>query len=128
MSSVQEIEARYRALISQMERAEAAMAGDDLDAVEACADGIEQALAALAQVSAEFEQRAAAPGEASSQEGLTDLIGQALVRAEQNRAYIESWIGRTQEALSHLSRGGLAVNGYAASRTPDGAEFLSARG
>jgi hypothetical protein len=128
MVSMHEIEERCRALISQMERAEAAMAGGDLDAVEACASGVEEVLAAFAQVSAQFEQRAAVLGEESVREGLRDLLGQALVRAERNRAHIESWIGRTQEALSHLSRGGRAVNGYAASVPPDSAEFLSARG
>ena len=128
MVSLQELEERYRTLIAQMEQGEAAIARQDLDAVEACANGTDQALAALAPASAQLEGLAIIPGEETAWEGLANVMRQALARAEQNRAQIQRWIGQTQDVLSHISRGGRAVNGYAASGKPDGAEFLSARG
>jgi hypothetical protein len=128
MVSLQELEAQYRTLLSRMEQSEAAMAGQDLEAVEVCADGAEQVVAALARLSAQLQGRRIAAGEESAWGCLTDVMRQALVRAERNREHIQNWIAQTQEALSHLSRGGRAVNGYAESGTPDSAEFLSARG
>jgi hypothetical protein len=53
---------------------------------------------------------------------------QALTRAEQNREQIQRWIGETQNVLSQMGKGGHAVNVYATTGMPDGAEFLSARG
>jgi hypothetical protein len=53
---------------------------------------------------------------------------QALTRAEQNREQIQRWIGETQNVLSQMGKAGRAVNVYATTGMPDGAEFLSARG
>jgi ABC-type Fe2+-enterobactin transport system substrate-binding protein len=128
MVSLQQFEDQYRAIIAQMDRSEAAIARHDVDAVEACAHGVDQTLAELAQASAQFEGLVIVPGEESAWNGLADAMRQALACAEQNRATIQRWIGQTQDILSQMSRGGRAVNGYAAAGMPDGAEFLSARG
>lgn len=128
MVSLQELDAQYRTLIAQMEQSEAAIARQDLDALEACVHDAGLALAALAQASAQRKGLAVMPGEATAWDGLADAMRQALARTERNRAQIQRWICQTQDALSHLSAGGRAVNGYAASGTRDGAEFLSARG
>lgn len=124
MVSLKVLEEQYRVLIAQMEQSEAAIARQDLDTVEACAHRIEQVLATLAQTPTQLERA----GEESAWERLTDAMRHALARTEQNRAQIQHWITQTKDALSHISRGGRAVNGYAASGTPVGAEFLSARG
>jgi ABC-type Fe2+-enterobactin transport system substrate-binding protein len=126
--SLQALTAQYRMLISRMEQSEAAIARQDLDAVEACLHGTDQALAELAQSSAQCEGLAIAPGEEPAWNGLADAMRQAFTRAEQNRAQIQRWIGQTHDVLLQMSKGGRAVNGYATTGTPDGAEFLSARG
>lgn len=128
MVSLQQIETQYRTLIAQMERSELAIASQDLDAVESCARDTDRALAELAEASTQLGGRVIVPGEESAWNGLADTMQQAIARANQNRAQVQRWIGQTQEALSHMSTGGRAVNGYAASGTSDGAEFLSARG
>jgi len=128
MVSLQQFEDQYRAIIAQMDLSEAAMARHDLDAVEACAHGVEQTLAELAQASAQFEGLVIVPGEESAWNGLAGAMRQALVRAEHNRATVQRWIGQTEDILSQMSRGGRAVNGYSTTGMPDGAEFLSARG
>ena len=128
MISLQRLEEQYRMLIAQMEQSEAAIARQDLDRVEACAHDTDQVLAVLTQAPAQFEGRVVMPGEDTAWDSLADAMRQALSRAEQNRAQILRWIGQTQDTLAHMSTGGRAVNGYAASETSDGAEFLSARG
>ena len=128
MIPLQQMEDRYRMLIEQMEHTETAIAGQDLERVEACMDGIEQALAVLAQASPQREGLVIAPGEESAWGGLADAMRQAFTRAEQNRAHIQRWIGQTEATLAHMGTGGRAVNGYAASEIPDVPEFLSARG
>lgn len=128
MVSLQQLETQYRTLIAQMERSKAAIASQDLDAVEACAQGTEQALAELAEASAQLEGLVIMPGEESAWGALADTMQQALARADQSRAQVQRWIGQTQEILAHMSTGGRAVNGYVASGMPDAAEFLSARG
>ena len=128
MISLQQIEDRYRMLIEQMEHTETAIAGQDLARVEACMDGIEQALAVLVQASPQREGLVIAPGEESAWGGLADAMKQAFTRAEQNRAHIQRWIGQTEATLAHMGTGGRAVNGYAASEISDVPEFLSARG
>ena len=128
MVSLQELEAQYRTLIAQMEQSEAAIARQDLDRVEACTHGTDQVLAELVQSSAQLEGLVIIPGDETAWEGLANAMRQALARAEQNREQIQRWIGLTQDTLAHMSTGGRAVNGYAASGTPDSAEFLSARG
>jgi ABC-type Fe2+-enterobactin transport system substrate-binding protein len=128
MISLQQLEAQYRALVAQMEESESAIARHDLDAVEACAHGVDKALAELAQASAQLRGLVIVPGEESAWNGLADAMRQAFTRAEQNREQIQRWIGQTQDILSQMSRGGQAVNGYSAIGMPDGAEFLSARG
>jgi HPt (histidine-containing phosphotransfer) domain-containing protein len=128
MVSLQVLEEQYRALIAQMKQSEAAIARQDLDTLEACAHDTDRVLAALAQASAQFEGRVIMPGEGTALEGLANAMRQAFDRVEQNRTQIQRWIGQTQDALSHMSTGRRAVNGYAASGTRDDAEFLSARG
>jgi len=128
MVPLQKLEDQYRAFIAQMEESEAAIARHDLDAVEACAHGADKALAELAQASAQLEGLVIVPGEESAWNGLADAMRQAFTHAEQNRAQIQRWIGQTHDTLSQMSKGGRAVNGYAATGTPDGAEFLSAKG
>lgn len=128
MVSLQGLEAQYRALIAQMEQSESAIARHDLEAVEACAQGTKQALAELAQASAELKGLGLVPGEGRERETLTDAMRQALVRAEQNCAQIQHWIGQIKDVLSHISRGGRAVNGYAELGRRESVEFLSARG
>lgn len=128
MISLQGLEAQYRAFIVQLEQSEASIASQDLGSLEIFVQGIDQTLARLAQVSAQLAGRAMLPNEDNAWERLADAMRQALVCAEQNRAQIQRWIGQTQDTLGHMSAGGRAVNGYAASRMPDAAEFLSARG
>lgn len=128
MMSLQRLEAQYRALIAQMDESDAAIAKQDLEAVEACALGVDRTLSELAQASAQLEGRAILPGEESAWKSLADAMGQAFIRSERNREAIQSWIGLTQGALAQMSRGGKALNGYAMSGTVDGAEFLNARG
>lgn len=128
MMSLQSLEAQYRAFTVQLEQSEASIASQDLDGLEASVQGIDQALLRLAQVSAQFAGRPMLPGEEKAWDSVANALRQALVRAEQNREQIQQWMGHTQDTLAHLSTGGRAVNGYAASGMPDAAEFLSARG
>ena len=128
MVSLQQLEAQYRALIAQMEQSEAAIARQDLDVVEAYAHGTDRVLAELAEALAQLEGQVIVSGEESNWKRFADAMQEAIARAEQNRALIQAWIGQTQETLAHMSRGGRAVNGYAAAGTIDNAEFLSARG
>lgn len=128
MVSLQTLEAQYRALIAQMDESDAAIAKQDLEAVEACALGVDRTLFELAQASAQLEGRAIVPGEESAWKSLADAMRQAFTRSGQNREAIQSWIGLTQGALVQMSRGGKALNGYATSGTIDDAEFLNARG
>lgn len=128
MVSLQGLEAQYRALIAQMERSDAAIARQELEGLEACVQATDQVLAGLAQASSQLEGRVMMPGEDKAWESLAAAMRQAFARAEQNRVQIQQWIGQTQDILAHMSTGGRAVNGYAASGMPDAAEFLSARG
>lgn len=128
MVSLQKLEAQYRALIAQMDESDAAIARQDLEAVEACVFDIDRTLFELAQASAQLEGRAIVPGEESAWKSLAEAMRQAFTRSEQNREAIQSWIGSTQGALVQMSRGGKALNGYAASGAVDDAEFLNARG
>jgi len=128
MVSLQVVEALYRALIAQMEQSEAVIARQDLDSLEVCVPGIDQALAALAEASAQLEWSVVTRGEEAAWESLTDAMRQAFARAEQNREDIQRWIVQTQATLAHMGMGGRAVNGYAASGIIDVPEFLSARG
>lgn len=128
MVSLQQLGELYRTVTEQMDQSEASIAKHDLDSVEACAQGTDRALAALALASAQLEDRAVMPGEDRAWESLADAMRQALVRAERNREQIQRWIGQTQDTLAHMSTGGRAVNGYAASGRTDAVEFLSARG
>ncbi len=128
MISLQSLEAQYLAFMAQLEQSQASIASQDLDSLEASVQAIDQALIRLAQVSAQLAGRPMLPGEDKAWESLADVMRQALVHAEQNREQIQRWIGQTQETLAHMSTGGRAVNGYAASGMPDSAEFLSARG
>ena len=128
MISIQGLEAQYRAFIVQLEQSEASIASQDLESLEVSVRAIDQALIRLSQVSAQLSGRPMLPGEDKAWESLADVMRQALVHAEQNREQIQRWIGQTQDTLAHMSTGGRAVNGYAASGMPDAAEFLSARG
>lgn len=128
MVSLQQLEELYRVFTAQMDQSEASITKHELDSVEACAQGIDRALAALALASAQLEDRAVMSGEDRAWESLADAMRQALIRAEQNREQIQRWIGQTQDTLAHMSTGGRAVNGYAASGVTDAVEFLSARG
>lgn len=128
MIPLRQMEDRYRTLIEQMKQTEAAIAGQDLERVEACMHGIDQALALLAQASPQRQGLVIAPGEESAWRGLADAMRQAFALADQNRARIQQWIGETQMTLAHMGTGGRAVNGYAASEISDVPEFLSARG
>ena len=128
MISLQGLEAQYRAFIGQLEQSEASIASQDLENLEVSIRAIDQTLIRLAQVSAQLAGRPMLPGEDKAWESLADVMRQALVHAEQNREQIQRWIGQTQETLAHMSTGGRAVNGYAASGMPDSVEFLSARG
>ena len=128
MVSLQTLEAQYRALIAQMDESDAAIARQDLEAVDACALGVDRTLLELVQASAQLEGRAIVPGEESAWKSLADAMRQAFTRSEQNREAIQSWIGLTQGVLVQMNRGGRALNGYATSGTVDDAEFLSARG
>jgi hypothetical protein len=128
MVSLRQLEAQYRALMVLLERSEESIAGRDLDSLEVSILCIDQALSGLAQVSAQLAGRPMLPGEDKVWDSLADAMRQALVRAEKNRAQIQLWIGQTQDKLSQMSRGGQAVNGYATTGMPGGAEFLSARG
>jgi hypothetical protein len=128
MVSLQVLEKQYRTFMVQLEQSEVSIASQDLDSVEACAQGTDRALAALALASAQLEDRAIMSGEERAWESLADAMRQALVRAERNREQIQRWIGQTQDTLAHMSTGGRAVNGYAASGKTDAVEFLSARG
>ena len=128
MISLQSLEAQYRAFVSQLEQSQASIASQDLDSLEASVQAIDQSLIRLAQVSAQLAVRPMLPGENQAWESLADVMRQALVRAEQNREQILQWMGQTQDTLAHMSTGGRAVNGYAASAMPDSVEFLSARG
>ena len=128
MISLQSLEVQYRAFMVQLEQSQASIASQDLDSLEVSVLAIDQALIRLAQVSAQLAGRPMLPGEDKAWERLADVMRQALVHAEQNREQIQQWIGQTQGALTHMSTGGRAVNGYAASGMPGAAEFLSARG
>ncbi|MDH4186513.1 MAG: hypothetical protein OEV08_05925 [Nitrospira sp.] len=128
MVSLQELEAQYRAFTSYMEQGDAAVASLDVDTVEAYAESLDHALKVLAESTASLQDRTVLAGEEPAWESLADAMRQAFVKAEENRAKIQLWITQTQEVLSHMGRGGRAVNGYAAAGTADGAEFLSARG
>jgi hypothetical protein len=128
MVSLQELEAQYRALIAQMDESDAAIATQDLDAVEAYALGVDRTLLELTQASTQLEGRVIVPGEESAWKSLADAMRQAFTRSERNREAIQSWIGLTQGALVQMNRGGRALNGYATSGTVDHAEFLNARG
>ncbi|OGW47994.1 MAG: hypothetical protein A2V62_03135 [Nitrospirae bacterium RBG_19FT_COMBO_58_9] len=128
MISLQGLEAQYRAFIVQLEQSEVSIASQDLDSLEVSVQGIDQTLARLGQVSAQLAGRAMLPSENKAWESLADAMRQALACAEQNRVQIQRWIGQTQDTLGHMSVGGRAVTGYAASGMPDAAEFLSARG
>ena len=128
MISLQGLEAQYRAFMVQLEQSQASIASQDLDNLEVSVLAIDQALIRLAQVSAQLAGRPMLPGEDKAWESLADVMRQALVHAEQNREQIQQWIGQTQDTLTHMSTGGRAVNGYAASGMPGAAEFLSARG
>jgi hypothetical protein len=128
MVSLQGLEAQYRALIVLMEQSEAAIARHDLEAVEAHAHGTKQAVAELARASAELKGLGMMPGEGSAWESIADAMQQALTRTDQNCVQIQHWIGQIQDVLSHMRRGGRAVNVYATAGMPDGAEFLSAKG
>ena len=128
MISLQGLEAQYRAFMVQLEQSQASIASQDLDSLEVSVQAIDQALTRLAQVSAQLTGRPMLPGEDKAWESLADAMRQALVRAEQNREQIQRWIGQTQDTLAHMSTGGRAVNGYAASGMTDAVEFLSARG
>ncbi len=128
MISLQSLEVQYRAFMVQLEQSQASIASQDLDRLEVSVQAIDQALMRLAQVSAQLAGRPMLPGEDKAWESLADVMRQALVHAEQNREQIQRWIGQTQETLAHMSTGGRAVNGYAASGMPDSVEFLSARG
>lgn len=128
MISLQSLEAQYRAFMAQLEQSQASIASQDLDGLDASVQAIDQALIRLAQVSAQLAGRPMLPGEDKDWESLADAMRQALVRAEQNREQIQQWMGQTQDTLAHMSTGGRAVNGYAASAMPDSVEFLSARG
>jgi DNA repair exonuclease SbcCD ATPase subunit len=128
MISLQSLEAQYRAFMVQLEQSQASIASQDLESLEASVQTIDQALIQLAQVSAHIAGRPMLPGEDQAWESLADAIRQALVRAEQNREQIQQWMGQTQDTLAHMSTGGRAVSGYAASGMPDAVEFLSARG
>ncbi len=128
MISLQSLEAQYRAFTVQLEESQASIASQDLESLEVSVQAIDQALIRLAQVSAQLAGWPMLPGEEKAWERLADVMRQALVHAEQNREQIQQWMGQTQETLAHMSTGGRAVNGYAASGIPDAAEFLSARG
>ena len=128
MISLQSLEAQYRAFMAQLEQSQASIASQDLESLEVSVRAIDQALIRLSQVSAQLSGRPMLPGEDKAWESLADVMRQALVHAEQNREQIQRWIGQTQDTLAHMSTGGRAVNGYAASGMPDAAEFLSARG
>ena len=128
MISIQGLEAQYRAFIVQLEQSEASIASQDLESLEVSVRAIDQALIRLSQVSAQLSGRPMLPGEDKAWESLADVMRQALVHAEQNREQIQQWIGQTQSSLTHMSTGGRAVSGYAASGMPGAAEFLSARG
>lgn len=128
MISLQSLEAQYRVFVSQLEQSQASIASQDLDGLEASVQAIDQSLIRLAQVPAQLAVRPMLPGEDQAWNSLADAMRQALVHAEQNREQIHQWIGRTQDTLAHMSTGGRAVNGYAASGMPDSVEFLSARG
>jgi|CXWL01.1.fsa_nt_gi hypothetical protein len=128
MISLQGLEAQYRSFIVQLEQSEASIASQDLESLEMSVRSIDQALIRLAQVSAQLAGRPMLPGEDQAWESLADAIRHALVHAEKNREQLQQWIGQTQDTLAHMSTGGRAVNGYAASAMPDAAEFLSARG
>ena len=128
MISLQGLEAQYRAFMVQLKESQASIASQDLGSLEVSVEAIDQALARLAQVSAQLAGRPMLSGEDKAWESLADAMRQALVRAEQNREQIQRWIGQTQDTLAHMSTGGRAVNGYAASGMTDAVEFLSARG
>lgn len=128
MMTLQRIEEQYRSLLAQMEQSRTAIEQQDLEAVEACALGIDQALAVLAQDSVHLEELVIAIGEEPAQAGLAEAIRQAVAQAEQNRASIQAWIGQMHETLTHMSRGGKALSGYAASGPSVDAEFLNASG
>ena len=128
MISLQSLEVQYRAFMVQLEQSQASIASQDLDRLEVSVQAIDQALMRLAQVSAQLAGRPMLPGEDKAWESLADVMRQALVHAEQNREQIQQWMGQTQDTLAHMSTGGRAVNGYAASAMPDSVEFLSARG
>ena len=128
MISLQSLEAQYRAFVVQLEQSEASIASQDLESLEVSVQPNDQALIRLAQVSAQLAGWSMLPGEEKAWERLADVMRQALVHAEQNREQIQQWMGQTQDTLAHMSTGGRAVNGYAASGIPDAAEFLSARG
>ncbi len=128
MISLQGLEAQYRAFMVQLEESQASIASQDLGSLEVSVQAIDQALTRLAQASAQLAGRPMLPGEDKAWESLADAMRQALVRAEQNREQIQRWIGQTQDTLAHMSTGGRAVNGYAASGMTDAVEFLSARG
>ena len=128
MISLQGLEAQCREFIVQLEQSEASIASQDLDRLEVSVQAIDQTLIRLAQVSAQLAGRPMLPGDEKAWDSLADAMRQALVRAEQNREQIQRWIGQTRDTLAHMSTGGRAVNGYAASGMPDAAEFLSARG
>ena len=128
MVSLQTLEAQYRALIAQMEESDAAIAKQDLEAVEAYALGVDRTLLELTQASTQLEGRVIVPGEESAWKSLADAMRQAFTRSEQSREAIQSWIGLTQGALVQMNRGGRALNGYATSGMVDDAEFLNARG
>ncbi|MDP1768663.1 MAG: hypothetical protein Q8L74_07660 [Nitrospirota bacterium] len=128
MMSLQSLEAQYRAFMVQLEQSQASIASQDLDGLEASVQAIDQALIRLAQVSAQLAGRPMLPGEDQAWDSLADAMRQALVRAEQNRELIQQWMGQTQDTLAHMSAGGRAVSGYAASGMSNAVEFLSARG
>ena len=128
MISLQRLEAQYRAFMAQLKQSQASIASQDLDGLDASVQAIDQSLIRLAQVSAQLAGRPMLPGEDQAWESLADAMRQALVRAEQNREQIQQWIGQTQDTLAHMSTGGRAVSGNAASGMPDSVEFLSARG
>lgn len=128
MISLQNLASQYREFIVQLEQSGAAIGSQDLDGLEISIRSIDQTLVRLAQVSAQLAGRPMLPGEDEAWDSLADVMRQALVRAEQNRALIQAWIGQTQDTLAQMSAGGRALNGYASSGLPDAAEFISARG
>ena len=128
MISLQSLEAQYRAFMAQLEQSQSSIASQDLDGLETSVRAIDQSLIRLAQVSAQLAVRPMLPGEDQAWDKLADAMRQALVCAEQNREQIQQWMGQTQDTLAHMSIGGRAVYGYAASAMPDSVEFLSARG